>query len=278
MSWHIEKQEEGLQLGFKIKKKLFSKKSKFQNIDVVETYSHGVVMSLDEKIMVTQKDEFVYHEMISHVPLFSLEKANNVLIIGGGDGGTARECLKHKYLKHIDVCEIDKDVIEISKKYLPFTADCLKDKKINVYTEDGNKFLIDEKNKQAYDVIIIDSTDPVGMAAVLIEESFYAKAKKALRPGGIICTQSESPFFMSKTIPVIHKNLSRLFKYVEHYTAPVTTYPSGYWSFAVASDKKIRLNKQNMKQNYSKMKCDFYNEKVHIAAFALPNFFLKLLK
>lgn len=260
-------------MAFEVKKKLFSKKSKFQQIEIVETKSHGRVMSLDKKIMLTERDEFVYHEMISHVPLFSHQSPKKVLIIGGGDGGTARECLKHKNLERIDICEIDQDVIDVSKKYLPLTARCLKEKKINVYVEDGNNFLLDDKNAGVYDIILIDSTDPVGMAAVLIEESFYAKVKKALNPGGIVCTQSESPFFMSKTIPVIHKNLSGLFKNVLHFTAPVTTYPSGYWSFAIASNKKISLNQKQYQKEYRRRDFKFYNEDIHLASFALPNFF-----
>lgn len=278
MSWHTEEQQDGLRLSFKIKKKIFSKKSKYQKIDIVDTYTHGRVMSLDEKIMLTEKDEFVYHEMIAHVPLFSTANVKRVLIIGGGDGGTARECLKHTYLEAVDLCEIDGDVISSSREHLPFTASSFSNKKLKVHIEDGFKFLKELTKDEKYDVIIVDSADPVGFAAVLFEESFYSLVKGALRPGGIVCTQCESPFFFSEAISKVHEAFTSLFKNAAHFTAPVTTYPSGYWSFAIASDKPLKFNSKRYKEVANKLKCRFYNEEIHSACFALPNFFKELIK
>ncbi len=277
MIWQTEEQQEGLRLSFKIKKKIISKKSKFQKIDIVETYTHGKLMSLDGKIMLTERDEFVYHEMLAHVPLFSSSKVRKVLIIGGGDGGTARECLKHDNLKILHLCEIDEEVISISKKYLPITASCFSNKKLKVFIEDGFKFLKKINKNERYDIILVDSTDPVGAAAILFEDSFFELVKNALNPNGILCTQCESPFFFSETITNVHSILSKMFKNCSHFTAPVTTYPSGYWSFAIASNKKIKFNSKNYQKISKKMNCKFYNDEIHQACFALPNFFKKLI-
>lgn len=278
MKWLTEEQLNGLKLSFGIKKKLVSKKSKFQLIDIVQTLSHGVVMSLDKKIMVSEKDEFIYHEMIAHVPLFMQGVPKRILIIGGGDGGTVRECLKHLYVENIDLCEIDNEVIELSKKYMPFTAKELKNKKVNIFVQDGFAFLKEKSRQNSYDLIIVDSSDPVGIAANLFKDSFFSLVKNALRPKGIVCAQCESPFFYSKAITTAHKNLKRLFKSVQHFTAPVTTYPSGYWSFVIASDQEMHFKKRKYEKVSKSMYLKYYNSEIHKSAFALPNFFKELIK
>lgn len=276
-SWLFEEQGKGIKLSIKIKKTLASIKSKYQLIEIFDTASHGIIMMLDHKFMITQKDEFVYHEMISHIPLYSRESPQMVLIIGGGDGAAVRECVKHKSIKEIHLCEIDSDVVKLSKKFLKFATSGLKDRRCKVFIEDGFSYLRNYKG-QKYDLVIVDSTDPVGFAKKLFGIDFFKLVKNVLTKDGIICCQSESPFFYAKTISNTNDRLSKIFKYVSHFTAPITTYPSGYWSFAIASDKKMKFNNKNYLKNYIRKDYKFYNKNIHISSFCLPNFFEDLLK
>lgn len=275
--WLAETQKQGLKLAIKYRKKIASKRSQYQLIEIFETESHGKVLLLDKKMMLTQKDEFIYHEMLCHVPLFQINKPKRVLIIGGGDGGSVRECLKHKSIEEIHLCEIDKDVIDLSKKFLKFTADSLKKKQVSIFIEDGFKFLENISGNEKYDVILVDSADPVDFGEKLFGSDFYKLAKKVLSKNGVICCQSESPFFHSEIIPKAHKRLAKIFKNVSHFTAPVTTYPSGYWSFVIASDNSIQLNNEYYESNYVRKNFLFYNKRMHWGSFCLPNFFEDLI-
>ena len=273
MKWISEEQLKGLKLSFEVKEKIISKRSKFQNIDIVVTTTHGKLLLLDNKVMLTEMDEFIYHEMISHVPLLSAKNPQNVLIIGGGDGGTARECLKYKNLK-IDVCEIDKEVVDLSIKYLPFVGNSFKNKRVTNFFEDGFEFL--KKiyiSKKRYDVIIVDSSDPIGAASVLFENQFFELLKKCLTKNGVTCMQCESPFFHAETIKNVTKDLHHSFKNVKHYIATIPTYPFSLWTFAIASDQKIDTDPKNL----PKFKTSYYNQEIHKASFALPNILKKLI-
>lgn len=278
MAWFSEIQYKGLKLSFEIKKKLVRTKSKFQLIEIFETYSHGKLMALDKKIMLTEKDEFVYHEAIAHTSIFSAINPKKILVIGGGDGGTVQQCLKHKYIEQIDLCEIDDEVIKLSRKFLPTLAKSLSNRRVNIYAEDGLKFLKDKKRKSYYDVIIVDSTDPVGMAAKLFGKSFFESVKEALKENGILCTQCESPFFFEDTITKVNHCLKKMFNNIKHFSAPVSTYPSGYWSFVIASDADLKFNIGNYNLLKGEIKCKYYNQEIHSASFMLPNFFKKLIK
>lgn len=275
-SWYHEDQSKGLRLSFEIKKKLVSKKTKYQAIDIFESVGHGKVMALDKKIMVTEKDEFVYHEMITNMAFFSHKRPKKVLVIGGGDGGTVRELVKHADLEQIDLCEIDGEVISLSKKYLKFTASKLSDKRVKIYVEDGFNFLQNPKRKKYYDLILVDSTDPIGMAAKLFEKNFFDLVKECLHKDGIVAGQCESPFYFEDTIKETNQILNQTFKNVNFFTAPIITYPSGYWSFFIASDKKIRLRKKKVDSDEFKVK--YFNFEIYQAAFCLPNFYKNILK
>jgi len=275
-SWYHEDQSKGLRLSFEIKKRLVSKKTKYQVIDIFDSVGHGKVMALDKKIMVTEKDEFVYHEMISNIPFFSHKRPKRVLVIGGGDGGTVRELVKHKDLEQIDLCEIDGEVISLSKKHLKFTSNKLGEKRVTVYVEDGFKFLQDPKRKKYYDLILVDSTDPIGMAAKLFEKSFFDLVKDCLHKDGIVAGQCESPFYFEDTIRETNQVLNRTFKHVKFFTAPIITYPSGYWSFFIASDKRIRLCKKKI--DLDNLKLMYFNFDIYHSAFGLPNFYQNILK
>ena len=285
MSWFSgEKKEKwfyddirGFCCGLEIRKVLYSKKSKFQKIQILQSKSWGRVLTLDTTIQTTERDEFIYHEMISHVPLFLHPNPKNVLIIGGGDGGVLREVLKHKIKKAVLV-EIDGDVIKASKKYLgKIHCNSFYDKRAEVITGDGIDFVT--KYKNAFDVIIIDSTDPVGAAEGLFTDKFYKNTISALRQDGFLVTQSGAIFAQWEEFSKTLKKMKKFFEYVSPYLTVVPIYPSSFWSFTIAS-KNFDFKKQPMlriekKYNMLKKKLKFYSPKIHQGAFAMPQFIVE---
>ncbi len=275
--WVTETHDNTMRLGFRVKKTLFTGKSPYQKVDVVETADHGVMLLNDGLIMLSQRDEFIYHEMIAHVPLFVHPSPKKVLVIGGGDGGSAREILKHKNIEKVVMVEIDGMVVEASKKFLPEVSYGLDDPRLDLLIEDGVKFT--ENTKEKFDVVIIDSTDPVGPATPLFGRSFYENVSKILNPGGILISQAESPFYGSKIQRVMLANQRPFFKKLHIYLFSNLTYPGGLWSFGFASkglcpvkdfDRK-KVQKANINTGY-------YNPEIHVAAFALPGFISENLK
>lgn len=266
--WISDKWDEprGRSLNIEIIKHLESKKSKYQQIDFYKSKAFGNILVLDGVFNTTEFDEFSYQEMIAHVPMFSHKNPRKILIIGGGDGGVAREVLKHD-VDSVDLCEIDEDVIKLSKKYLPTLALSYKNPKLKVFCEDGSKFIKNKKN--SYDVIIVDSSDPFGPAESLFKKEFYSDLSVALKKNGIIAFQSESMFYDLETINNLKKINSDFYKIVKYYYTLVPTYPSGMIGFTICSknrdpEKKIR-------------ECDikglkYYNTQIHKASFVLPNF------
>ena len=192
-NWFIEDHKNILNIGFKYKKSLFDKNSHYQNVKVIETEGFGNMLINDNLVMTCERDEFVYHEMISHVPLFSHPNPKDVLIIGGGDGGTAREVLKHTNIEKCIMVEIDSLVIEACKKHLKATAISFNNPKLDLKIEDGAAFVA--KHKEAFDIIIVDSSDPIGPSSVLFGENFYKNVYKALKKEGILVAQAENPFY-----------------------------------------------------------------------------------
>lgn len=274
MTWFTEKHTPNVGITFKIKQKIFSKKTKFQKIDVIETYEYGKMMLLDNCVMVTDRDEFIYHEMIAHVPLCINPNAKKVLIIGGGDGGAVREVLKHPSIKKVHLCEIDKDVTDIARKYFPTLSKSLNDPRVEIFYEDGLKF-IKENNK--YDVIMIDSTDPIGPAVNLFRKDFYERVYATLVEDGTAVAQTESPFYHKEIINKLYSDIKTIFPIVKMYTAFIPTYPSGMWSFAFCS-KSFKPEDINLKEaRLIEKDTKYYNANVHQAAFALPNFAKKLI-
>jgi len=259
---------------------LYSGKSDFQELEIFESRGLGRVFTLDGLMMTTERDEYFYHELITHIPMITHKNPENVLVIGGGDGGTIREVLKHKSVKNVDLCEIDGLVIDVCKKYLPTIAYKLDDPKVKIYVEDAIEFIKDKKN--IYDVILIDSTDPMGPGEGLFTEEFYNNVKASLRPGGIVVPQSESPYGQKESFEKVYKLLRRVFKNVAPYCSPVITYPSGYWSWAFCSDDveiptfdtKLDENRASEIENT----CKIYNSKLHKGVFAVPNFVKELSK
>ena len=275
-TWFTELHGKSSGITIKVKRTLKSVQTKFQKLDVYETEDYGNLLTLDDLVMTTERDEFIYHEMIAHVPLFSHTLPENILIIGGGDGGTAREVLKHKTVKNVDMVEIDEDVVIAAKEFLPTISCELDNPKLNLIFEDGIKFIKDKK--ALYDVIIIDSTDPINVGEGLFTTEFYKDCFNALKDNGILTNQSESPFHSSDWVVNIYKKLKNVFPIVKMYRAEVPTYPPGIWSFAFCSKNVSPIdNFQTKKFNEYNLELKYYNEDIHKAAFALPNFVKELI-
>jgi len=271
--WIEERQPElGYGMRFKVEKVLYSEKSEFQTVDVVQTQGHGKMLLNDGLVMVSEKDEFVYHDMIAHVPLFIHPAPKNVLVIGGGDGGTAREVLRHSSVKKCTMVEIDKLVCDACIEHIPLTAEVLKGhEKLDLIIGDGVKFV--QETKEKFDVIIIDSTDPIGPAAPLFGPEFYGNVKKCLADNGVVVSQGESPFFHPDIQKSMLSVLNDTFEKTFIYNFSNLTYPGGLWSFTFASnglDPLADFNEE--KVTNSKIAFQYYNKAIHRAAFMLPTF------
>ena len=270
--WIEEKLEinKGRALKVRITKSIEKVKSEFQEIEVVESDSFGKILLIDGIIMVTESDEFCYHEMITHVPLCVHPKAKKVLVVGGGDGGTVREILKHDSIKEIDVCEIDRKVIEICKKHFPDLAHSFDDPKVKIFYEDGNKFI--KERKDEYDVIIVDSSDPIGPAEVLFRREFFQAMYETLKIGGIVVSQAESFFYHEKIIKGLFSFIKDIYPISEYYYTLVPTYPSGVIGFTFCSKKYHPIKDFNETEALKINDLKYYNEDIHRASFDLPNF------
>lgn len=264
--WFTEFQNEDVKFGVRTKSHLFSKESKYQKIDIFDTEFYGRVMVLDGCFMVTEKDEFMYQEMLSHPAMVSHPNPKDVLIIGGGDGGVAREVLKYP-VKTVDLVEIDEEVIAAAKIYLPGLSSSFKDSRLKVYNMDAFEFVDTKKN---YDVILVDSTDPIGFAASLFSDVFYMKAHDLLNENGIIATQSGSPFMNPDFIKKAYRGLKAHFKTVRPYLSFVPTYPSGMWSYVMAADGKFEKQR--------KFSGRYMNDEIYESSASLPEFVKKILE
>lgn len=272
--WMIEESfRNTFAMGFKVKSVLHSEQSKFQKIDVVETESVGKLLLLDGKTMVSDKDEFVYHEVVSHIPYMVSRNCKKVLIIGGGDGGVVREFVKHKDIERIDLVEIDERVIEVSKIYFPDCTSGLSDKRVRVLPEDGFAFI--KRAKKEYDIIVVDSTDPVDFASGLFTDEFYQDVYNALTDDGIMMNQTENPFLDEFGIKDIYKNMRKVFPIVNSFNAPMLIYPGVYWTFGFSS-KKYRPTDINpsktLEMNSLQRSLKWYNMDWHKGTFAISNF------
>lgn len=274
--WIEEKFRDFLGLRLKVEKVLFSGKSEFQSVDVVETKGHGKALLNDGLFMVTEKDEFVYHDMIAHVPLFTHPNPKNVLVIGGGDGGTAREVLRHASVEKCTMVEIDEMVVNACKEHIPQTSCVFSNPKLDLIITDGIKFVKDTDQK--FDVILVDSTDPIGPAQPLFNEEFYQDLYNCLTDDGIIVSQGESPFYevpMQKTLMGI---INKIFPISMIYNFSNLTYPGGLWSFTFASKKPHPLKDLDEKRvEQSGLEFEYYNSQIHKGAFAIPTFMRKNL-
>ncbi len=243
--------------------------SPFQTIEILETAPFGKMLVLDGVVMCTEWDESSYHEMIAHVPLSTHAAPRDVLIIGGGDGGTAREVLKHDSVRRIDLCEIDPDVVRLCRKHLPTLASSFDDPRVTVYAEDGAAFVAARPNE--YDVIIVDSSDPIGPAEVLFSKQFYTALRSGLREDGIAVTQSESIFYHEDTVAQLVSYARSLFPVWGYYTTMVPTYPSGTIGFTLCSKGRNPVTGFDRERTAAFADTlSYYTPKMHTASFSLP--------
>jgi len=262
----------GQAMSLKVNKVLDHHRSLFQDVLVFESSHHGNVLVLDGVIQVTERDEFAYQEMIAHLPLFAHPNPKRVLVIGGGDGGVLREIARHNSVEQIVLCEIDKDVIEASKQYLPALAKGFDDPRVQVKIYDGAKFM--EENKDSFDVIITDSSDPVGPASVLFETPFYNAMHSSLREGGIVCTQGECMWLHLKLIKPLVCSISGTYSTVEYAYTTIPTYPSGQIGFLIATKGRTSGCKEPCREPDDKTAKElrYYSPEIHKASFVLPAF------
>jgi spermidine synthase len=272
--WFTERQTKNLAISCRVKKTIYSEETPFQELAVIDTLEFGRMLVLDNVIQTTVKDEFVYHEMIAHVALNTHPGPRRVLVVGGGDGGTVREIVKHPSVERVVLCEIDEKVVAAAKDYLPEISHALEHPKVEIAVTDGIKHV--KEKRGTYDVIIIDSTDPVGPAEGLFSAAFYQDVAMALREDGLFVAQTESPFFNKELIKRIFKDVSGIFPVVRLFLANVPTYPGGLWTFTMGSKKydPLTVEQANIKDYGTK----YYSPEVHHAAFILPPFIAELLK
>jgi len=270
--WAEEVHPGGLTMRFRLKRTLFSGESEFQRVDVVESVGYGRMLFNDGVVMVSERDEFVYHEMIAHVPLFVHSRPRRVLVIGGGDGGTVREALRHPSVEHCRLVEIDPVVVASCREHIPQTAAALADPRATVTIADGVRFVAETDER--YDLVIVDSTDPVGPATPLFGREFYANVARILEPDGIVVSQAESPFYEPEWQRTILGILRGLFARTHIYNYTNLTYPGGLWSFTYAAKRDLcpvgDFDAQRVLD--SGIEFRYYSPEIHRGAFALPSF------
>lgn len=264
--WFSERQTENLGLSLRVRETLLVEQTPFQELTVYDTYQYGRMLVLDGAIQTTEADEFVYHEMITHVPLVTHPHAREVLVIGGGDGGTVREILKHGDVNRVCLVEIDERVVAAARRFFPGLSCALDDPRAELIVTDGAEHVRGERG--SFDVIIVDSTDPVGPAVKLFQPDFYRAIHDALTPEGLFVAQCKSPYLDRELIRDVLGAIRSLFPVVLVYTAAIPTYPSGFWSFVLGS--RLHHPLEFDESRTEKLETRYYSPEVHRAAFILP--------
>ncbi len=277
--WYSEYHTPNVRFSIKVNNQLHSEQSEYQKISIYDSLEFGKFLTIDGVMMLTEKDEFIYHEMMTHVPMAVNPSIKTVLVIGAGDGGIARELSKYDGIQQIDIVEIDQRVVEVCKKYLPQTACGFKDKRVSLHYKDGLKYV--RHTEKQYDLIIVDSTDPSGPGEVLFTKEFYGNCYKILTEDGIMINQHESPFYKedAKAMRDMHKRIFSVFPLSRVYQAHIPTYPSGYWLFGFASKGLHPIKNMNAEiWNNQNISTQYYNTNLHKGAFYLPNFVEEVLR
>ncbi|UHA75969.1 polyamine aminopropyltransferase [Paenibacillus sp. 481] len=272
--WFTEKQTPSFGITAKIRETYVNEQTPYQHLVMLDTEEFGRMLVLDGMVMTTVKDEFVYHEMVAHPALATHPNPKKVLVVGGGDGGVIREVLRHPNVEKAVLVEIDGKVIEYSKQYLPEIAGELDNPRVEVIVNDGYMHILNAKNE--YDVIMVDSTEPVGPAAPLFERGFYQGIYEALKEDGIFVAQTDNPWFKADLIQQVTRDVKEIFPIVRVYGANIPTYPSGLWTFTMGSKKHDPLNVDETQ--IPEMDTKYYSPRLHKAAFALPKFVEDLCK
>lgn len=276
--WFSEPHTKNVKMSIRVNRQLHSEQSEYQRIDVFESPEFGRFLTLDGLMMLTEKDEFIYHEMITHVAMASNPDVKNVLVIGAGDGGTVRELTRYKTIENIDMVEIDRRVVEVCREFLPQTACRLDDPRVNIFYDDGLRFVRGKENR--YDLIIVDSTDPFGPGEGLFTSEFYGNCNNALTEKGILVNQHESPYYNddAKAMQRAHRRIREFFDICRVYQAHIPTYPSGHWLFGFASRGVDPLTADADRWNSLGITTGYYNTELHKGCFAIPNYVKKLLE
>ncbi len=275
--WYDETFDDHTRLGLRVEQTLFSEQSPFQKVEVIQTVGFGRVLVIDGVFMTSEYDEFLYHEMLTHPALTTAPSIDRVLVIGGGDGGTVREVLRHPDVRRCVMIEIDEMVVEACKTHLPGIGTAWEDPRLEVRYVDGIEY-VKESGDPQYDVVLLDGTDPVGPGAVLFDESFYEGCRRVLAPGGVMALQSESPLLMMDLFVETQLKLRSLFSEVHPYMGPVPLYGTGTWSWTWCSDTGEPLRPLPERQAAVVPGSKAYNEELHQAMFALPNYVKRALK
>lgn len=274
--WFNEKQTETFGITARIRETLVVEKTEFQDLAIVDTFEFGRMLLLDGMVMTTIKDEFTYHEMMAHPVLSTHPNPKRVLIVGGGDGGVVRETLKHPKVEKVVLVDIDGKVIEYSKKYLPEISCAYSNPRVEVIVGDG--FMHIHENKNQYDVVMVDSTEPVGPAVPLFERGFFQGIYEALKEDGMFVAQTDNPWFKAELIQKVNKDIKQIFPITRLYTANVPTYPSGLWTFQMGSKKYDPLTVEIDAEFIYDMDTKYYTASIHKACFVLPRFVEELVK
>ena len=277
--WFTERHTPNAKFSIRVDRQLYSGQSEFQRIDVFDSKEFGRFLTLDGYMMMTEKDEFIYHEMITHVPMAVHPSVKNVLVIGAGDGGVVRELTGYPAIEKIDLVEIDPLVVEVCRKYLPQTACRLDDPRVEIHYQDGLKYI--RSHEDEYDLIIVDSTDPFGPGEGLFTREFYGNCYKALKEDGIMVNQHESPFYEADAIAMqrAHKRIVESFPISRVYQAHIPTYPSGHWLFGFSSKKYHPVHDLDaVTWNMRGFNTKYYTTRLHSGAFYLPAYVEALLR
>ncbi len=276
--WYSENHSRDVRFSVRVDKQLYSAETEFQRIDVMTSEEFGTFLTLDGLMMVAEKDEFIYHEMIVHVPMAVNPEIKKVLVIGGGDGGTVNRLVMYKSIESVDLVEIDREVTEVCRRFFPKLTAGLDDPRVNIHFEDGLRFIRSCRNK--YDLIIVDSTDPFGPGEGLFTREFYGNCSRALRDGGILVNQHESPYYddYAESLMRTHHRIKGVFNVHRLYQAHIPTYPSGHWLFGFASDHFDPVADFDAERwDALGLKTKYYNTELHKGCFALPNYVKELL-
>ena len=276
--WFTEEHSDNVRFSIKVDRHLYSAESRYQRIDIMESVEFGRFLTLDGSMMLTERDEFIYHEMMTHVAMATNPEIKRVLVIGGGDGGVVRELTRYEHIEKIDMVEIDEMVVAACKKYLPQTACKLDDPRVTLFYEDGLRFV--RQKEAAYDLIIVDSTDPFGPGEGLFTKEFYGNCYHALTENGILVNQHESPYYQmhATSLQASYEKMIGFFPETKLYEAHIPTYPSGNWLFGFAA-KNIDPVYDLKEEEWLALgiETQYYNTTIHRGSFALPTYVKKLL-
>jgi len=263
--WFTEEWLPGLRISTQITSIVYRKRTKYQELCIFDTVEFGRMLVLDNVIQTTEKDEYIYHESLAHVPLLSHKDPQKVLIVGGGDGGVLREVLRHRCVKEATLVDIDGEVIEAAKRFLPAWSSGYSDDRAKVLVENGLEYVT--RTEEKYDVVLVDSSDPVGPSEALFLPQFYSSIAKILRPGGMMCAQTESPIATPDVVKDIFERISDVFPITKLYTAPVPSYPGGWWSFTCGSlGPDPQVPSRGPERSW---KLKFYSPEIHERLFVL---------